>query len=796
MKFSKCRITFAGIGLIACLSLVACGDPAERSAHYIKKGNEYFDVDDFQHARIEYKNAAKLRPTDAEPRYRLGLVEESEGNLRSAFADFLFAVQQDAHYLPALYKLTNYYLASSALDKAESTIGEILTTSPDDAEGHALRAILLLRNKKNEEAEKEALFALTKDSTNATAYAALVSIYADPQKSAAAIEEGIKNNPRSLSLQILKAKLYATEKNLPKMAEAFQAVFDLKPKDVRYRAQLAEIYAKLGHIDEAEASLRAGVEAMPNDDDMRHHLIAFLNQHRGLEVTEAEIKNYVDAHPDKDKYLLWLAEIYTQHNMIDKTVSLLNQISSKHSNDEQGFAAQAVLARISYIKGNRDEAAKQVESIIDKDPNNFDALTLKGRLAFDAGRDEDAIALLRSVTRAHPKSIEALQLLGDIFSRQGRSDLALDTFNQIAEIVPDNNAVKLRIAQLYQVKGETRRAMDMLFLITKAEPQNNLAWETTARAAIANKEWDTAQSAVAALGKIDGQHLVAQFLQGQIYDATNKTSEAVTEYQKIIDTDASTALAERALTAYADDQRKLGRTADAIAYIGAIKSPTVAVQTVLAECFINAGKIQEATTLLDQILSTNPSRIEPYIDRARIALNVKNSAAAIDILHKAAKAAPDDIRAPMLEAEIFNQTGQIEPAIKIYEGLLARNSSLDIAANNLAEILADNKADDEKAMDRAVQLVDHFSDTDNPLLLDTVGWVYLQKGATQKAQTVFERAFAHDTGTFPPQMHYHYGALLIKIGDTVRAKKELQKAIATDALYPGLDKAKELLKGL
>jgi hypothetical protein len=48
----------------------------------------------------------------------------------------------------------------------------------------------------------------------------------------------------------------------------------------------------------------------------------------------------------------------------------------------------------------------------------------------------------------------------------------------------------------------------------------------------------------------------------------------------------------------------------------------------------------------------------------------------------------------------------------------------------------------------------------------------------------------------PAQMHYHYGAVLIKNGKALEAKAELQKAVAGNAAYPGLDDAKKLLAGL
>src|SRR5262249_16294676 len=102
------------LGVIVAASLVAYvtrDTPKQKEAKYIQRGNEYFEKEQYLKARIEYKNAAKLVPTDPEIAYRWGLVDEAEDEIRNAFTNFMAAEQQSPHYAPALKKLAHYLIA-------------------------------------------------------------------------------------------------------------------------------------------------------------------------------------------------------------------------------------------------------------------------------------------------------------------------------------------------------------------------------------------------------------------------------------------------------------------------------------------------------------------------------------------------------------------------------------------------------------------------------------------------------------------------------------------------------------
>ena len=119
--------------------------------------------------------------------------------------------------------------------------------------------------------------------------------------------------------------------------------------------------------------------------------------------------------------------------------------------------------------------------------------------------------------------------MGEALLQQGHLDLAIDTTKKLVDINPANFVARVRLAQMVQMNGDTKQAMELVSLVTKTSPDYAIGWEAAARIAIAAKEWLPAEEAIRTLDKIEGQHLTASFLEGQVLEANGKSEEAITE---------------------------------------------------------------------------------------------------------------------------------------------------------------------------------------------------------------------------------------------------------------------------
>jgi len=787
------------LSLICTTLLVSgCSSPEQKEARYIKRGNELFDDGKYEKARIEYKNAMRLKPTDPEPVYRTGLIEEAEGNLRDAFNAFGRAMQQDAQYHPAILKLAEYYMVAGQYDQAQQYIDTVLHDTPDDNDTHALHAALLYRQKNLSGAETEAQAVLAKDPANVVATSVLTTLYSSQGNEAKAIstvESGIAKNPKNLSLLLLESSLYEKSGNLDKVTDLYTHLFTAAPAESKYRVKLALIQADAKQVDAAEKTLRDGITALPDDWELRHQLVQFLSKLRSMEASEQEIRAIIAEHPEKPEPYSWLADLYLSHGTLDRAESTLNDILAHSRSDQQAMAVKASLARINYAKGDRQAARTFAAEALAKDPNNLEALFIRARLEADDGSYLNATADLRSILRDRPHATQALNVLAEVLMKEHHLDLAIETLNQLVDTDPLDISARVRLAQLYHINKNPRHAMDILFTVTKLEPNYPLAWETTARAAMDLKDWDTAKMAIDKLEPMEGQKDIATYLRGQLFAHTDKTAEAVTAFQAVVNANPTSAIAEQALTALVTLQNQSGHIKEATAYLASLKTDSPFVKTLLGEAYMFQNQPDLATAAFDAAIASHASEPEPYLERAKLYVIAHNNDQALATLAKAEEVAPADPRALVMQAEIITKLGNYKEAEKIYTSILEKDPDLDVIANNLAEIIADNDYSDAASLDKARTVAERFAVSPNPLFLDTLAWVYFRQGHIDLAQALMDRA-ANMKATLPAQFHYHYGAILLKAKNPTQAKTELIEATVQGADYPGVEDARKLLSGL
>ncbi|MFA4995220.1 MAG: tetratricopeptide repeat protein [Bdellovibrionales bacterium] len=785
--------------LVVCLAVVlplaGCDNPEQKEARYIKRGNALFEDGEYEKARIEYKNAAKLKPTEAEPFYRLGLIEEAMGDLRGAFSHFTAAEQQNSHFHPAVLKVAQYYMGAEQYEETRKRIDAVLGEAPDNAEAHATYAALLLREKKLDDAESEARTALTKEPANVSACAALVGVYSakkDIDKAIKAVNEGIARNPKNIALLMLRVMVYGSANDLQKVAESYQAIFKLKPEATQFRTDLANIYVKANKLDEAEASLRAGIKDMPDNWDLKRRLVMFLSSHRGTEVAEKEIKDLMQVNPKNDDLYFWLADLYISNNAVDKAIEMLNEIVERGDYSTSALNARALLAGINIKRGNKDLADKLVAAVLTKEPDNRSALLVRASLSFEKGYYQNALTDLRSIIRNTPNDQAALQLMGETFLVQGHLDLAIDTMKKLVDVNPSNSAARVRLAQMVQMNGDIKQAMELVSAVTKATPDYPIGWEAAARIAIAAKEWLPAMEAIRTLDKMEGQHLTASYLEGLVLESNSKKEEAIAKYAEVINANPTTPLAEYALRSLVGTYYQLGRMEAATRYLETLKTDSPLVLTLLGKGYVSFGKVDEGAAVFDKLIEANAPVADPYLDRAGLYIKDHKPEQAIIVLKKGMNVVPSDLRMALVAAGLLNDAGKYQEAMALYDDMLIRNPGFEIAANNLAELIADTQYNDPDALEKARRTAERFSGSTNPLLLDTLAWVYFRQGNIPQAQTIMERAIGQGKD-LPPQIHYHYGAILMKSGKIEKAKAELQQAVVEGVNYPGLEDAKKML---
>ena len=790
-----CRLKWTAL-VIGSFMLVGCGSQASREARYIERGEAYLAQGQFVKARIEFRNAGRLVPTDPRVPYLIGLVAEREGDLRGAFGAYRAAVTQSPQFAPALLKLAQYYIEAGQLDKATACVHQVLAKAPGDAQGLALEGSLALHMQHAAKALALARQALSHAPDNATAIAVEVGAevaLGQLRNAEAHARAGLGRHPDSVELARLEIAVFEKAGETADALAGYQRLLDRDPRDGALRREFVQTCAAAGRLDFAEATLRAESKRFPRDVSVTAGLIDFLNRFQGAAAAEAEVRKRIATSPGNVADGFLLAELEINHGQLDEAVAVLKQIAQQQGYSPDGLNALTALANIDWARDDQPATAALVHTVLAHAPDNPQAMYLQAAMAFRAGRLQSAVDDLRGVLAQRSQEPKALALLAEVLVRQGHLDLAVQTLEQLVASQPTDWHARVRLAQLAHLSGDESIATSELGKVTKAQPGYAPAWETLARIAIEAHDSDAATKAIARLEALPGQAELAKVLAAQLALVDGQTLTGESALMSVISQDPTSPLAKNALALLVASTSSRDALAQLRSFLLSLGSRDADIQTVLAECDIALHDTNDAATVLDAVIAMHPSDPRPYLERARLQLAAGRPEQAVTLLRTAATLDHTDDRADLMLATVLQQQGDIAEVQAIYQRLLNRDPGLDDVANNLAELIADTEYDKPAALANARYIAERFIDSPDPRKQDTLAWVYFRLGKIDRAMTIAEKLLPQHG--LAPQVHYHLAMILRAAGQEAEARAQLRQAVtgSGQAAYPGLNQARQWL---
>lgn len=203
------------------------------------------------------------------------------------------------------------------------------------------------------------------------------------------------------------------------------------------------------------------------------------------------------------------------------------------------------------------------------------------------------------------------------------------------------------------------------------------------------------------------------------------------------------------------------------------------------------GEQSKAASYLEAVIKEKPGASAAWVSLASLS---KDLEARIGVYERGVKAAPKAIELRLLLASELEVAERYNDALGVYENALQINPKSLPVINNLAAHLLDRRSD-QASHARALTLSQVLLTTENPAMLDTLGWAYYRNNQYQAAVSMLERVVAKSAQF--PVFHYHLGMAYLKAGNPVGAQQQLILAIGPTAQdYPGLAEARATLKEL
>jgi tetratricopeptide (TPR) repeat protein len=782
--------------LLVALVLSACGGSDDRKAKYFEKAETLFDAGEFEKARLEYKNVLQIDPKDIPARYKLGLVLEKMQDYRQAVAQYKAVIDLDETHVDARIHLGQFYLLANSVELAVEEAKAALKYAPDNPDALAFRGAIKVKQQDLVGAYEDADLALKADSNNVSAITLKSVLLSKDNKNDDAISllnKGIESHPDNMIFRNMLAEIYFKQGMHDLAIKQIEDMIQQEPEILFHRIRLSDIYTAIGDNDNAEAVIKKAVEELPEDNKIKFVFIRMLAKNKGDEAALNQLNQYIADEPENYELQFSLAKVYETQGDSEEAISLYKDIIDKEKINKDGITARMGLAGLYAKIRENDKAKVLLEEVLAENANDQSALSLRGQIALSEGDSVSAITDFRAAMRDQPNSIPLHRMLARAHMINKENDLAVDTLKRAVSINPDDLKIRADYVNLLASMGEQDAVLSQLEEMIKVAPENLSVMEGLFKLQAKRKEWEVVRKIADRMKSIHPNNAVGYYYSGLLYRENNQFKESLTEFNKAVEL-APKAIQplQQLISVYlAENQADLALTK--LDEILAADNNNSFVYNFKGEVLVYQKDIGAAIESFNKAISIQPEWPLPYRNLANSYLNKKENTKAVEIYEEGIKKTNFS---PLLVTELaryFELTEEPDKAIKLYEEILLKDESNILASNNLAMLLVDYRGDKD-SLNRAELLVEVIKDNDNPIYMDTVGWVLYKQDKVSEALSYLEKAVQ----AYPDNvgLNYHLGMAYLKNGESEKARSALTIATTTETKYLGLEEAQEELKKL
>lgn len=735
IRFFACIVTvLIAIGISGCNT-----SPQVKELTALKRGESLLAKKDYARALLEFKNAARAMPKDAEPYYQMGLAYLAASDIPNAARAFGRATELNPKHVNAQLKLAEMLTASrdkGLVAEASKRLETVLANAPGNVEANDTLAI----------AEWE---------------------LGHPEDATTRLEESLQKSPANLRASVALAKIKLSARDLMGAEQVLQKAVASAPQSPEAALALAQIYWLARQPDKAEAEIQRALQLDSKNGPALAGLAAV--QLAGHRMDEAE-QTYkrLAALPAKPYKHLHAAFLF-QTGKRDAALAEFVQLAKDDPNDR---SARSRLLAAYVSMGKMKEAQQLLADALKKNSKDTDALFQRAELSLKNGDAQAAEADLKQVLHFKADSAEAHYALAEVYRAKGSTETERQELNETLRLSPAMLPARLSLARSFLGSKQAKPALDIM---NQTPPQ-----QRAILGVVLERNW-----ALFATGNF--QEMRATLDQAL---KTRRYPELVIQdgVLRMHDGDYSGARADadEVLRQTPEDVRAARILADS--YI-AQKEPLKAIQRLeelaqghpksaslqylLGQYDLAGGKTREARQAFEAAKAANPGFVEAELSLADLDHQENHPDEARRRLTAILAANPRNVRALLTLGSIQGETGNREDAIAKYRAVLDIDGTNVYALNNLAYTLAPAQPDEAlKYAQQAGEIA-----PDDPAVQDTLGWIYYRKGIYQTAVDYLKNAVARGA---TPRREFHLAMSYIKAGDRDLGQRTLSAALRKD----------------
>lgn len=790
------RVLAAAIVAASIAASTGCDNAEQRQEKYIVQGAAYLDDGNLDKARISFKNALQINPENIDAKLKFAEVLERQSEYRQAYGLYSAVLEKDANNAVALHRQGKILMIAGETEKARENAEKLLSLKgPDYVPALVLKAGTLSREDKTTEAMKLARHARKIDPNDAEAAVLIAALHmrlTDYNSAESVLRQAMAAHPKE---QGFKGMLIEALKKQGKTAEVeavLRNLMETEPDKLIFAMQLSKHLHQTGKSAEALSVMENYVAAHPDEVPARLALVQLIDVAKSTDDGDRKLAEFIEK--DKSAYVLQFARVerlLTQKNKSEATTAL-ETIANETGTGKDGLQAMLMLGQLKAADKNIDGAKSLLEKILVANPSDLNALALRGSIAVQESRFVDAIGDLRAVVKDRPDDLRSVQLLAVAHINNDEPDLAIELLHKTVKVHGDDLKLRTALANLLAKKNDIDGAIAQYEAIVEQKPDDTKAMVALAKLYQSSNRADKLAQVADKMLEQNDSMATGFFYQGLLKMQAAKPDEARELFEKSL---AIAPTAVEPITALVQSQLSQKQWQAAIKRLDALlvdQPGNATLYNLKAESQLVGKDPMAAEASLKKAIEVNPKWWVPYRTLASLRSAQKDETGAQKYL-EAGLAATESSPLLRMELAVFHERhGRIDESIAIYRKMIDDGLTGDSVINNLAMLLASKT--DAASLDAAHSYSEKLATSDNPLYLDTAGWVQYKRGDYQAALPILKKAV--ELAPQHPQLRYHLGVAYFRNNQLQEAKDNLSIALKDDRKFEGRDEAEQVLQQL
>jgi len=780
---------------VAFFGLIACSSPEEVKQNHLENGMELLEEKDYVKASIEFRNALQIDDRFVPAWYGMSLVEDHNEEWGKVIVLLRKVVELEPTHLDAQVRLGTMMMMIGQLDTAVEVSDTALLLDNQNAEVLALKAAVLLKLDDNESAIEFANKALTIEPGNISAVQVLAAerfTKRDFDGALSYINQSNVDISQSKDLLLISILIYETKGDVEKAEESFRQLIEAFPDDQEVRTAFVRFYVTHENVDAAEAEIRKIAERDPTNFEKNIDVVRFLNTYRGGAAAEEELTSLIQRGTDVVRFQLALSDFHLINGDRDKATDMLEKIVDRTGSSEDGLIARGKLAEMALSNGEIERASEIVEQILEIDAVNVSALEMRGSIFLQQNEYDKAIQDLRIVLSESPESVRGSLLLSRAYELTGSIELADDTLADAVRFSENDESVSISYANFLLKQNAPERAEDLVVTALNSQPNSLPLLRSLAQIRLVRQDWMGAQQVADAITQMEGGENISAEISGMVSAGQSDFDQSISAFRDVYN---QASVKNRPLASLIGAYIRAGKIDEAETFLNGLLSENennYQALLLLGQIHMNNSKNDDAIALFEKAISIEPESDPAFMNLASFYIGQNDLDAAKNALDRGFESVDNKARLQMVKANIYERERDFEGAIRVYEEMYAENAVTDIVVNNLASLLSEHRSD-AASMDRALELAVRFRQSVIPHFKDTLGWIYYKTGDIQAATSVLQDVVEQ----LPTNVHfrYHLGMSYMAGQRDAAAAREFEEVIklAEEQQFDQLEEVKELL---